>query len=155
MSVKQLDEFPEHMEITPYACTWEQYPTANVITGGSSTLSFGSTKRKFKELLSVNHLVHPGQKSGGRPLLAFYDHELPGGSPNAAAPLLVQARMANFDVRRFLINTEASYDIMYTELFKSLQLTESNLAPYGTELYGFNVSSTKPWGYVELLVTFG
>jgi hypothetical protein len=33
---------------------------------------------------------------------------------------------------------------------------KSNLAPYvGTELYGFNGSSTKPWGYVELLVTFG
>jgi len=45
---------------------------------------------------------------------------------------------------------------MYTRLFKTLQVTESNLAPYlGTELYRFNDSSTKPWGYVELLVTFG
>ena len=45
---------------------------------------------------------------------------------------------------------------MYTGLFKTLQLTESNLTPYvGTELYGFNRSSTKSWGYVERLVTFG
>jgi len=64
--------------------------------------------------------------------------------------------MANFDVRRVLIDTWASCDKMYTELFKTLQLTESNLTPYvDTELYGFNDSSTKPWGYVKLLVTFG
>jgi len=45
---------------------------------------------------------------------------------------------------------------MYTGLFKTLRLTESNLTPYvGTELYGFNGSSTKLLGYVELLVTFG
>ena len=64
--------------------------------------------------------------------------------------------MANFDVRRVLIDTGASCDIMYTGLFKTLQLMERNLAPYlGTELYGLKESSTKPWGYVKLLVTFG
>jgi hypothetical protein len=45
---------------------------------------------------------------------------------------------------------------MYTSLFKTLQLTEKNLSPYvGNELYGFNSSSTQPWGYVEQLITFG
>jgi len=63
--------------------------------------------------------------------------------------------MANTDVRRVLIDTWASCDIMYTGLFKTLQLTEKNLSPYvRNELYGFNGSSTQPWGYVELLVTF-
>jgi len=147
MSVEQLDKFPEHMEVTPYACTWERFPAANIIIGGTSTLTVGSMKRKFEELLRVNHLVQPGQKAGGRPPLAFYDHELPEGAQNSTIPLLVQAGMANFDVRRVLIDTGASYDIMYTELFKTLQLMENNLVPYvGTELYGFNGSSTKPWG---------
>jgi len=64
--------------------------------------------------------------------------------------------MANTDVRRVLIDTGASCDIMYTSLFKTLQLMEKNLSPYvGNELYGFNSLSTQPWGYVELLVTFG
>jgi hypothetical protein len=45
---------------------------------------------------------------------------------------------------------------MYTSLFKTLQLTDQNLSPnVGNELYGFNGSSTQPWGYVELLVTYG
>jgi hypothetical protein len=64
--------------------------------------------------------------------------------------------MANADVRRVLIDTGDSCDIMYTSMFRTLQLTEKNLSPYvGDELYGFNGSSTQPWGYVELLVTFG
>jgi hypothetical protein len=64
--------------------------------------------------------------------------------------------MANVDVRRVLIDTGASCDIMYSSLFKTLQLTEKNLSPYvGNELYDFNDSSTQPWGYVELLITFG
>jgi hypothetical protein len=64
--------------------------------------------------------------------------------------------MANADVQQVLIDTRASCDIMYTSLFKTLQLIEKNLSPYvGNELYGFNGSSTQPWRYVELLVTFG
>ena len=64
--------------------------------------------------------------------------------------------MANTDVRRVLIDTGASCDIMYTSMFKTLQLTEKNLSPYvGSELYGFNDSYTQPWGYVQQLVTFG
>ncbi|GAU16452.1 hypothetical protein TSUD_118010 [Trifolium subterraneum] len=64
--------------------------------------------------------------------------------------------MANFDVRRILVDQGSSCDIMYSGLFKVLQLTEENLVPYvGSDLQGFNGSTTKPWGYVDLIVTFG
>ncbi|GAU41009.1 hypothetical protein TSUD_178480 [Trifolium subterraneum] len=77
--------------------------------------------------------------------------------------------MANFDVRRILVNQGSSCDIMYSGLFKVLQLTEENLVPYvgsdvqgafdlqnnQTHPQGFNGSTTKPWGYVDLIVTFG
>jgi len=106
--------------------------------------------------MSVKLLVPSDSNIGGRPPLAFYDFELPGGASNSALPLLVQASMANIDVRRVLIDTGSSCDIMYTSLFKTLQLTEKNFSPYvGNELYGFNSLSTQPWGYVKLLVTFG
>jgi hypothetical protein len=153
MSVEHLGDFPDNVEITPYSCTWEQFPTANIITGGTLNISMGSMKRKFEELMSVNTMT-PSPR-GGRPPLAFYDSKLPGGASNSTIPLLVRASMANTDVRRVLIDTWASCDIMYTSLFKTLQLTEKNLSPFiGDELYGFNGSSTQPWGYVELLVAF-
>jgi len=119
-------------------------------------ISMGSMKRKSEELMSVNLLVPSKSNLRGRPPLAFYDSELPGGASNSAIPLLVRASMANTDVRSILIDIGASCDIMYTGLFKTLQLTEKNLSPYiGNELYGFNGSLTQPWRYVELLVTFG
>jgi hypothetical protein len=145
MSVAHLGDFPDNVEITPYSCTWEQFLTANIITGGTLNISMGSMKRKFEELMSINTMA-PSSR-GGRPPLAFYDSELSGGASNSAIPLLMRASMANADVRRVLIDTGASCDIMYTSLFKTLQLTEKNLSPYvGDELYGFNDSSTQPWG---------
>jgi hypothetical protein len=39
MSVEYLNEFPEHVEITPYACSWEQFPVVDVIPGEISNFS--------------------------------------------------------------------------------------------------------------------
>ncbi|MCI75861.1 hypothetical protein A2U01_0097130, partial [Trifolium medium] len=64
--------------------------------------------------------------------------------------------MANFDVRRVLVDPGSSVDIMYSHLFETLQLDEHLLTPYvGSDLQGFNDATTKPWGYVDLIVTFG
>ncbi|MCI44095.1 hypothetical protein A2U01_0065334 [Trifolium medium] len=64
--------------------------------------------------------------------------------------------MANFDVHRILVNQGSSCDIMYTELFKTLKITEKNLLPYvGADLQGFNRFTTKLWGYIDLIVNFG
>ncbi|MCI40048.1 hypothetical protein A2U01_0061280, partial [Trifolium medium] len=85
-------------------------------------------------------------KSGSLPL-AFYREELPGGSANAQIPLLVRADMANFEVRRILMDPGSSVDIMYAHLFETLQLDEHHLTPYvGSDLQGFNGATTKPWG---------
>jgi len=49
--------------------------------------------------------------------------------------------MANFDICQIMDDTGASCHIMYTSLFKTLQLNNKNLSPYvGSELYGFNSS---------------
>ncbi|MCH91547.1 hypothetical protein A2U01_0012474, partial [Trifolium medium] len=50
----------------------------------------------------------------------------------------------------------SSIDIMYVHLFETLQLDEHHLTPYvGSDLQGFNSATTKAWGYVDLIVTFG
>ena len=64
--------------------------------------------------------------------------------------------MENFDVQIILVDQGSSVDIMYSQLFSTLQLDETHLTPYvGSDLQGFNGAVTKPWGYVELIVTFG
>lgn len=81
MSVEHLGDFPDNIEITSYSCT---FPSTNVITRRTLDISMGSMKRKFEELMSVNLLVPSNHR--GRPLLAFYDYELPGGASNFAIP---------------------------------------------------------------------
>ncbi|MCI52272.1 hypothetical protein A2U01_0073516, partial [Trifolium medium] len=81
---------------------------------------------------------------------------LPGGSAKAQIPLLVRADMANYEVRRILIDPCSSVDIMYAHLFETLQLDERHLTPYvGSDLQGFIDATTKPLGYVDLIVTVG
>jgi hypothetical protein len=93
---QHLGDFPNNMEITPYSCTWEKFPSANVITGGTLDISMGNMKRKFEELMSVDLLVPSNH--GGKPPLALCDSELPGGASNSSIPLLVRASMVNADV---------------------------------------------------------
>jgi hypothetical protein len=68
-----------------------------VTVTGTLNISVGSMKRKFEELMSVNPMTPSNHE--GRPPLAFYNSELPGGASNSAIPLLVRASMANADVR--------------------------------------------------------
>ena len=63
--------------------------------------------------------------------------------------------MDNFDVHRVLVDEGSFVDVMYNHLFRTLQLDDTHLSPYvGSDLQGFNGSTSKPWGYVELFVTF-
>ncbi|GAU43460.1 hypothetical protein TSUD_140980 [Trifolium subterraneum] len=139
--------------------SWKNFPGALVISGGGFNLvTIGSIKRKFDELEKaslVGEIKITEVKESSVPL-TFYREEVPGGWPNFQIPLLVRAKMANFDIRRILVDQGSSCDIMYSGLFKVLQLTEEILVPYvGSDLRGFHGSTTKPWGYVDLIVTFG
>ncbi|XP_058741497.1 uncharacterized protein LOC131613876 [Vicia villosa] len=160
LSITRPEDFVPSIRVTTAFSTWEGFPTAMVISNGGDpgSLTISSVKRNFDELISVNSDLGPTlQKFKGKSdPITFYLEELPGGAPNATIPLLVRARMANFDVRRILVDEGSSVDIMYSHLFRTLQLDDSHLTPYvGSDLQGFNGVTTKPWGYVELIVTFG
>ncbi|XP_058767845.1 uncharacterized protein LOC131641557 [Vicia villosa] len=159
LSVTRPEDFVPSVGVTSALSPWEGFPTAMVISNGGDpgSLTISSVKRKFDELISANSDLGPTlQKFKGKSdPITFYLEELLGGAPNATIPLLVRARMANFDVRRIMIDEGSSVDIMYSHLFKTLKMDDSHLTSYvGSDLYGFNGTTTKPLGYVELIVTF-
>src|SRR3954469_11348628 len=160
LSVTRPEDFIPSVGVTSALSIWEGFPTTMLITNGGDpgSLTIGSVKRKFDELISATSDLTPTLRrfKGRSEPITFYLEELPGGAPNATIPLLVRAKMANFDVRRILVDEGSSVDIMYSPLFQTLQLDDSHLTPYaGSDLQGFNGTTTKPWGYVELLVSFG
>lgn len=126
--------------------------------GGFNKLTIGSIKREFEQLidasLSENSTLDKCQ--GSSVPIRFYCEEFLTGSPNSSTPFPVRARMANFDIRRILVDQESSVDIMLFQLFISLQLDKTHFTPYvGSDMYCFNDATTKTRGYGELLVTFG
>ncbi|KAK2416133.1 hypothetical protein QL285_038556 [Trifolium repens] len=164
LSISRPEDFhvPDNFEDNNAHLTfskWENFAETMVISaGGYSQKTIGSVKRKFEELIdsSSNQPVTLNRPKKGSVPLAFYMEKLPGGTPNAHIPLLIRADMANYDVRRILVDTGSSADIMFSQCFTALQLDETYLAPYvGSDLQGFNGATTKPWGYVDLVVTFG
>jgi len=68
-----LADFPDNVEIVPHSCTWEHFPSINVIMGGTLNISIGSKKIKFEEIMSANLLVPSNSNMGERPPLTFYD----------------------------------------------------------------------------------
>ncbi|XP_058759870.1 uncharacterized protein LOC131633170 [Vicia villosa] len=164
MSITRPEDFylPDWAKISstpPPHSPWEFFHSAMVISGGGfSKLTIRSVKRKFDELISANSSKAATldlAKDGSSPM-AFYREELTGGAPNATIPLLIRARMANFDVHRILVDQGISVDIMYSQLFETLQLNDSHLTPYvGSNLQGFNGTMTKPWGFVEIMFSVG
>ena len=86
---------------------WEKFPSAMVITyGGFNDISINSAKKKLDELADAAPIqaVSFEKVKGRSELITFYLKEFPGGSPNSNIPLLLRARMANFDVHHVLIN---------------------------------------------------
>lgn len=136
----------------------ESFRSAMVISGGGlSKLTVGSVKRKFGELItaSSSKAATLDLSRGSSTPLALYKEELPRGAPNATIPLLICAWIANFDVRRIPVDQGSFVDIMYSQMFSTLQLNESHLTPYiGSDLQGFNDIVTKSWGFMKLIVYF-
>jgi hypothetical protein len=87
-----------------------------ISAGGYNQKTIGSVKRKFEELIdssSKQPVTLDMPKKGSVPL-GFYMEELLCGTPNAHIPLLIRADMANYDVRRILVDTGSSADIMFS-----------------------------------------
>ncbi|GFS29937.1 hypothetical protein Acr_00g0009190 [Actinidia rufa] len=56
-------------------------------------------------------------------------------------PLVIQLRMNNYDVKRILVDTRSSVEVMYYDLFKQLKLPQSDLKPSRASLVRFNAQS--------------
>ncbi|KAM1387254.1 hypothetical protein ACFX2F_033612 [Malus domestica] len=70
-------------------------------------------------------------------------------------PLIVEAHIANFDVRRILVDTYGSVNIMFTETFRALNVTKHLLDPLITPLIRFYGDIVQHLGNIHLPLTIG
>ncbi|XP_057463799.1 uncharacterized protein LOC130753627 [Actinidia eriantha] len=70
-------------------------------------------------------------------------------------PLVVQLRIGRYDVKRILVDTGSSVEVMYYDLFKQLKLPQDELKPARAPLVGFNAQAHWPLGTVSLKTRAG
>jgi len=139
--------------------TKEKRTFLGAIMGGFTTpqnATKGTTRWKITQLVEVHAATTVLKTGRNRPILGFSDEEKVNGGYNDIFPLIIIAGIRGHDVARCLIEEGSSVDILYQDAFEKLGLRKTNLKPYeGTELQGFNETSTRLWGYINLDVTFG
>ena len=70
-------------------------------------------------------------------------------------PLVVTLSIGNYPVKRVLIDTGTSSDILFAEAFDQLKISRERLRSVAIPLVGFNRSSTQPLEMMELPVLMG
>ncbi|PKA58729.1 hypothetical protein AXF42_Ash000822 [Apostasia shenzhenica] len=68
---------------------------------------------------------------------------------------MVVACIADFDVRRVLLDSGSAADILFESSFLQMGLKETNLLRAGTTLLGFSRERVQPLGFVTLPISFG
>ncbi|KAK2409009.1 hypothetical protein QL285_044467 [Trifolium repens] len=128
----------------------------NIIAGGFAGGGNSNNARKRyvrkleRESIVVGHVSFPPA-----PDLSFSPKDATDIVPHDDDPLVIQVQILNCDVKRVLIDSGSSADIMYWDAFKAMQLSGEQLQPYHGTLVGFTGDQAEVMGYITLLTTFG
>ncbi|GAU16855.1 hypothetical protein TSUD_368040 [Trifolium subterraneum] len=128
----------------------------NTIAGGfaGGGESRAARKRYLKRIIQETNVV-AHISSPRTPEISFSPSDGEGVFPHDDDPLVIQVQIINCDVKRVLIDSGSSADIMYWEAFKAMQLAGEQLQPYNGTLVGFGGEQVEVMGHVTLLTTFG
>ncbi|RWW58154.1 hypothetical protein BHE74_00035011 [Ensete ventricosum] len=119
-----------------------QYMTAEMLIAGK----WDETKRPRGEH-SRGHPAPPPKKR----------EDMSGGEKHQSHDdvLVISTRMTNAYVKRVMIDTGSSTNILYFDAFQRLGLTDRDLAALTSTLTGFTGDSVSPLGVTTIPVTFG
>ncbi|KAM2050655.1 hypothetical protein ACFX16_032356 [Malus domestica] len=87
--------------------------------------------------------------------ICFYPEEERGIIYSHNDPLIVEAHIGNFEVRRILVNMGASVNIMFAEAFRALNVAEHLLDCSISPLISFSGDIVQPLGSIHLPFTIG
>ncbi|GAU51615.1 hypothetical protein TSUD_182110 [Trifolium subterraneum] len=128
----------------------------NTISGGfaGGGESISARKRYVRrsrfEICSVGKLTFPHA-----PEITFNSKDGRVVIPLDDDPLVIQVQILNCDVKRVLIDTGSSADILYWDAFKAMRLSDKQLNPYFGTLVGFAGEQVDVMGHTTLYTTFG
>ncbi|XP_073295907.1 uncharacterized protein [Primulina huaijiensis] len=122
-----------------------------MISGGSTDGDSNRTRkaRSRRECLEVD--------GSGRnePAISFGPKDLRGVSPPHNDALVIQARVANYDVLRVFVDNDSSVNVIFKQALVQMDLHEYQLEAVETALFGFAGHAVYPEGEITLPLTLG
>ena len=86
----------------------------------------------------------------GREPITFNDNDLEGTIQPHNDVLVVATRIGSFLVKRVMVDHRSGADVMYSDLFRGLELKNQDLSKYDTPLVGFDGRVVIPEGQISL-----
>ncbi|XP_061343139.1 uncharacterized protein LOC133289256 [Gastrolobium bilobum] len=126
------------------------------LSGGEETVN--ARKRHLKQCLAVAGKVISKVKvdlGPAKPKIVWDYNDLGDILPGHDDSLVIQAIIANFGVNHVFVDHGSSADILFLPCFRALGFTVNNLTPVAGELSGFNATTTKPLGMINLCLSLG
>ncbi|GFY88776.1 hypothetical protein Acr_06g0007160 [Actinidia rufa] len=112
--------------------------------------------RQMHDVLSVQSLPKKMKAvEAERECITFSRADLERVQHPHSDPLVVQLRIGGYDVKRILVDTGSSVEVMYYDLFKQLKLPQDQLKLARAPLVGFNAQAHWPLGTVSLKTRAG
>ncbi|KAK3007570.1 hypothetical protein RJ639_014416 [Escallonia herrerae] len=129
-------------------------PVINTISGGPSAGGLSSSSRK-----AYARHVNLTQGSAKRPRtstsLEFNDADLDGISLPHDDALVITLRVDAFNIKRFLVDTGSSADIIFEDAFNQMGISDDRVKPISSPLYGFTGASAPLRGIASLIIVVG
>ncbi|MCH92502.1 hypothetical protein A2U01_0013442, partial [Trifolium medium] len=126
----------------------------NTIAGGFSGGGESNFARK-KYVRQVNQIAEMiGKVSFPKtPEPTFSEHDAEGIVPHDNDPLIIQVHIFNWNIKRVLVDSGSSADIMYWDVFIGMRLANEQLQPYNDTLVGFSGEQVEVMGHIMLLTS--
>ncbi|XP_073138200.1 uncharacterized protein [Henckelia pumila] len=124
----------------------------NMISGGSTDRDLNRARKSWskREVLGLE-----ARKVTSCPVISFGPEDLKDVITPHNDGLLIQARVANYDIRRVFIDSGSSVNVIFQEAFEQMDLLGCEVNSVKTSLYGFTGHTVQPWGEVWLPITLG
>ncbi|XP_010245798.1 PREDICTED: uncharacterized protein LOC104589244 [Nelumbo nucifera] len=124
----------------------------HVISGGIAAGGESSSGRK--KYVRLCEIDNQGHKKKHDQSITFTNDDLRGvQTPNDDT--LEIAEVANFKIRRILVDIGSSADVLFEDAFEKLGIDKERLTPVNTPLMGFSEESLLPIGRITLLLLIG